>query len=57
MGKSCIRFKKMEDIPFELIEELAIKLTGEEWISSCEIFIKKKPYFRSTPFLAITGSS
>ncbi|NOU37140.1 MAG: DUF1801 domain-containing protein [Ferruginibacter sp.] len=27
MGKSCIRFKKMEDIPFQLIGELAAKIT------------------------------
>ena len=27
MGKSCIRFKKMDDIPFELIEELCKKMT------------------------------
>jgi hypothetical protein len=32
MGKSCIRFKKPENIPFELIGELASKLTVAEWI-------------------------
>ena len=36
MGKSCIRFKKMEDIPFELIGELAAKMTVFEWISIYE---------------------
>lgn len=33
MGKSCIRFKKMEDIPYELIAELIRKFTPEQWIS------------------------
>jgi uncharacterized protein YdhG (YjbR/CyaY superfamily) len=32
IGKSCIRFKKMEDIPYELIGELAAKMTVSEWI-------------------------
>jgi uncharacterized protein YdhG (YjbR/CyaY superfamily) len=32
MGKSCIRFKKVEDIPFELIEELMSKMRMDEWI-------------------------
>jgi len=32
MGKSCIRFKKMEDIPFELIGELTKKMSSKEWI-------------------------
>jgi uncharacterized protein YdhG (YjbR/CyaY superfamily) len=36
MGKSCIRFKKMEDIPYELIGELAAKMTVSEWISIYE---------------------
>lgn len=34
MGKSCIRFKKMEDIPFDLIAELMKKYTVEEWINT-----------------------
>ncbi|MFV0389393.1 MAG: DUF1801 domain-containing protein [Pyrinomonadaceae bacterium] len=33
MGKSCIRFKKMDDIPYELIAKLAKKYTPERWIS------------------------
>ncbi len=32
MGKSCIRFKKPEHIPYELIAGLAKKVTVEEWI-------------------------
>ena len=34
MGKSCIRLKKMDDIPFELIAELAKKMTVKDWIST-----------------------
>ncbi|MCU0323607.1 MAG: DUF1801 domain-containing protein, partial [Chitinophagaceae bacterium] len=32
MGKSCIRFKKMDDIPFELIGKLMQKMSVQEWI-------------------------
>jgi len=32
MGKSCVRFKKMEDIPYGLIAELLEKFTPEAWI-------------------------
>lgn len=32
MGKSCIRYKKAEDIPYKLIGELASKMTPQEWI-------------------------
>lgn len=42
MGKSCIRFKKIDDIPFELIGELASKMTTEDWINKYEsAFVKK----------------
>ena len=41
MGKSCIRFKKIDDIPFELIGELTRKMTCEEWIEIYETAIKK----------------
>ncbi|WP_345992133.1 DUF1801 domain-containing protein [Chryseobacterium sp. Chry.R1] len=41
MGKSCIRFKKMEDIPFELISELSKKMTVEDWIECYESNFKK----------------
>ncbi len=36
MGKSCIRFKKMTDIPVDLIGELASKMSVEEWIEVYE---------------------
>jgi len=41
MGKSCIRFKKMEDIPFKLIGELASKMTVKEWIDMYESAFNK----------------
>lgn len=41
MGKSCVRFKKMDDIPFELIAELSRKMTPEEWINLYETNYKK----------------
>ena len=36
MGKSCIRFKKMDDVPYDLIAELARKISVEQWISNYE---------------------
>lgn len=41
MGKSCIRFKKPEHIPYELIAELSRKIKPEDWIEAYEIKIKK----------------
>jgi hypothetical protein len=41
MGKSCVRFKKMEDIPYDLIAELAKKMTVQDWISCYEKNYKK----------------
>lgn len=43
MGKSCIRFKKPENIPFDVIKELVSKMTVQDWISTYEkAFIKVK---------------
>ncbi|MFT5168796.1 MAG: hypothetical protein ACI8P3_004041 [Saprospiraceae bacterium] len=36
MGKSCIRFKKMDEVPYELIGELATRITVEDWIAAYE---------------------
>ena len=41
MGKSCIRFKKPEAIPFELIGELCQKMTADEWIALYEANVKR----------------
>ncbi len=41
MGKSCIRYKKPEDIPFQLIGELAAKMTMEQWIALYESLLKR----------------
>lgn len=41
MGKSCIRFKKMDTIPFKLFGELATKVTPAEWIALYEKNYKK----------------
>lgn len=42
MGKSCIRFKKPEQIPFKLIGELVSKMTVQEWIDRYESAFKNK---------------
>lgn len=36
MGKSCIRFKKPEQIPYKLIGELVSKMSVKDWISLYE---------------------
>lgn len=41
MGKSCIRFKKMDQIPYELIAELLGKITPEKWIEMYESAFRK----------------
>ena len=41
MGKSCIRFKKAENIPFNLIGDLAKKVTVNDWITLYEKALKK----------------
>ncbi len=42
MGKSCVRFKKMNDIPYDLIGELVSKITVKEWIDMYESAYKKQ---------------
>ena len=41
MGKSCIRFKKPEQIPFDLIGELVKKMTVQQWIEIYESKMKR----------------
>lgn len=41
MGKSCMRFKKMESIPYNLIAELAKKMSVKDWIEVYEKNIKR----------------
>jgi hypothetical protein len=41
MGKSCIRFKKPEQIPFNLIGQLMTKMSVEDWIKIYQERIKK----------------
>ncbi|WP_020538645.1 DUF1801 domain-containing protein [Lewinella cohaerens] len=41
MGKSCIRFKKVEEIPYDLITALVQKMTMQEWIELYEANVKR----------------
>lgn len=41
MGKSCIRFKKWDQIPFELMGQLMQKMTAAQWIALYERNLKK----------------
>ncbi len=42
MGKSCIRFKKVNELPFELIGKLTQKMSGKEFIHLYESNLRKK---------------
>ena len=39
--KSCIRFKRMDDIPYDLIGELTSKISVNEWIETYTSTFKK----------------
>lgn len=41
MGKSCMRFKKWDEIPFELMGQLMQKITANEWMATYERLYKK----------------
>ena len=41
MGKSCVRFKKLGDIPYTLIGELMKKMSVKDWIDFYETTLKK----------------
>lgn len=41
MGKSCVRFKKFDDIPYDLIGELMQKMSVERWIEIYEKQVKR----------------
>ena len=40
MGKSCIRFKKIENIPYDLIGELVAKMSVKDWTKLYESNVK-----------------
>ncbi|WP_281542110.1 DUF1801 domain-containing protein [Maribacter aestuarii] len=41
MGKSCVRFKYMDDIPYDMIATLCTKMTVEEWVTLYEKTVKR----------------
>lgn len=43
MGKSCVRFKKLDQIPYKLIGELMKKMSAKDWIEKYEAAYKPKP--------------
>lgn len=40
MGKSCVRYKNLEDIPLKLIGELASKMSPDDWIKRYESILR-----------------
>ena len=41
IGKSCMRFKREEDIPYQLIGQLVQKISVKNWIETYESAFKK----------------
>ncbi len=41
IGKSCVRFKKFDDMPYKLIGELMKKMSMKEWVSMYESNLKR----------------
>ena len=41
MGKSCIRFKKPDEIPYDLIAQLVRRMDVDQWIDIYETNIKR----------------
>ena len=41
IGKSCMRFKREEDIPYQLIGQLVQKVSVQNWIETYESAFKK----------------
>lgn len=43
MGKSCVRYKKPEDIPYDLIGQLCTRMSPADWIAAYEkAYVRKK---------------
>lgn len=40
MGKACIRFKKMNEIPYQLIAELAEKMSPQKWVEFYQLALR-----------------
>ncbi len=38
MGKSCLRFRKLEDLPLDVIGQFTAKVTPEQYIARCETY-------------------
>ena len=41
MGKSCVRFKKLDDLPLDLIEEAVARIPVDEFLAHYEALIPK----------------
>jgi Domain of unknown function (DU1801) len=42
MGKSCLRFKKFDALPYELLGELLARFTVKDWVAVYESSVKKR---------------
>lgn len=42
MGKCCIRFKRLDAIPYDLVASLSARVTLDEWLTYYQKHIPKK---------------
>jgi hypothetical protein len=42
MGKGCLRFKKLDDLPLEVIGELIRRMPADKWIQINEAFLAER---------------
>src|SRR5262249_6248391 len=52
MGKACIRFKKLEDLPLDVIAQVVAAATPEEYIARYEAGRKESCLAPPDPFLS-----
>ncbi len=46
LGKCCLRFRRLDQIPYDLIGELAAKMTPQQWIAVYQRAIARRPQRR-----------
>jgi hypothetical protein len=49
LGRCCLRFTRLDEIPYELVGELAAKITPDEWIEVHERAARRRRTRRRSP--------
>lgn len=48
MGKSCVRFKKLEDLPLDVIGKSIARVTARKYAAFCEAAVKERSNEKTT---------